>query len=481
LITSSRGKIKKILNRFHFSVNRAILLFLLSFLIATSVAFVPEYQGMNEASNWTLFILVFAAMLWTTEAIPAFAVSIFLIGLEIIILGHEDGVFAKGPNDWKIFLLPWASSLIFLFIGGFVLSIASSKTQLDIWIAKKVLCISGTKPTSILTGVMVVTFVFSMFISNTATTTMMLSVALPIIASLKQGNPFGKALLIGIAAAANIGGMGTIIGTPPNAIAVGALGDSAPSFLGWMMYAIPPALIIIVIVRFLLLKIYPSNQENIDDSFMARIDSSHKTTEGKRIPLWHKKVVIAIFLTTISLWLTSSIHGLPVTVIAFLPIVAFTLTGIIDEEDIRSLPWDILLLITGGLSLGLAVSKTGLASWLANSIPLASFDLLVVVVLFAFMVVIISNFMSNTAATNILIPMVIAIVTGFNVDNALLTSAIIIVALSASNAMMLSVSTPPNAIVYSSELIKSKDFLILGLFVGAVGPIFIITWVWMVI
>jgi sodium-dependent dicarboxylate transporter 2/3/5 len=247
------------------------------------------------------------------------------------------------------------------------------------------------------------------------------------------------------------------------------------------MYAIPPALIIIFIIRFLLLKIYPSNQENIDDSFMAGIDSSHKTTEGKRIPLWHKKVVIAIFLTTISLWLTSSIHGLPVTVIAFLPIVAFTLTGIIDEEDIRSLPWDILLLITGGLSLGLAVSKTGLASWLANSIPLASFDLLVVVVLFAFMVVIISNFMSNTAATNILIPMVIAIVTGFNVDNALLTSAIIIVALSASNAMMLSVSTPPNAIVYSSELIKSKDFLILGLFVGAVGPIFIITWVWMVI
>jgi sodium-dependent dicarboxylate transporter 2/3/5 len=481
LIISSRRQIQKILNKFHFSLNKAILLFLLSFLIALSVAFIPEYKAMNEASNWTLFILMFAAMLWVTEAIPAFAVSIFLIGLEIVILGHEDGVFAKGPNDWKMFLEPWASSLIFLFIGGFILSIASSKTQLDTWIAKRVLHISGTKPTNILTGIMAVTFIFSMFISNTATTTMMLAVALPIVASLKKDNPFAKALLIGIAAAANIGGMGTIIGTPPNAIAVGTLGDNAPSFLGWMMYAVPPALIIIVIVRFLLLKIYPSSQENIDDNFMKEIDNSHKTTKGKEIPFWHKKVVIVIFIITISLWLTNSIHGLPITVVAFLPIVVFTLTGIIDEKDIRSLPWDILILITGGLSLGLAVSKTGLASWLASSIPLANFDLLVVIVLFAFMVVIISNFMSNTAATNILLPMVTAIVIGFNADNILLTNAIIIVALSASNAMMLSVSTPPNAIVYSSGLIRSKDFLILGLFVGIVGPMFVITWIWMVL
>jgi sodium-dependent dicarboxylate transporter 2/3/5 len=362
--------------------------------------------------------------------------------------------------------------------------LASSKTQLDIWIAKRVLFISGTKPKNILTGIIAVTFIFSMFISNTATTTMMLAVTIPIIASLEKNNPFGKALLIGVAAAANIGGMGTIIGTPPNAIAVGALGDNAPSFLAWMMYAVPPALLIIVLVRFLLLKIYPSTQENIDSSFMQKISNSHEK-EGENskqiIPFWHKTVVIIIFLSTVLLWLTSSIHGLPTTVVAFLPIVVFTITGIVDAEDIRTLPWDILLLITGGLSLGLAVSKTGLAEWLANSIPLANFDILVVIILFSFIVVTISNFMSNTAATNILLPIVIAIVVGFSSDNLLLTNAIIIVALSASNAMLLSVSTPPNAIVYSSELIKSKDFLILGLFVGAVGPIFIITWVWMVI
>jgi len=480
MVISSRRQIHKLLDKFHFSINHAILYFFLSFVVAYAVAFIPEYVGMNEASNWTLFILVFSAMLWITEAIPAFAVSIFLIGLEIIILGHEGGVFAKNPNDWKMFLSPWASSLIFLFIGGFILSLASSKTQLDIWIAKKVLFISGTKPQNILTGIIAVTFVFSMFISNTATTTMMLAVILPIIASLKQDNPFGKALLIGVAAAANIGGMGTIIGTPPNAIAVGALGDNAPTFLAWMTYAVPPALLIIVIVRFLLLKIYPSTQENIDANFMQEISNSH-TLNGHHthtIPFWHKIVVIVIFSLTIILWLTSSIHHLPTTVVAFVPIVIFTITGIIDSEDIRSLPWDILLLITGGLSLGLAVSKTGLATWLAGSIPLANFDILVIIVLFSFIVVAISNFMSNTAATNILLPIVIAIVSGFSSDNLLLTNAIIIVALSASNAMLLSVSTPPNAIVYSSGKIHAKDFLILGMVIGIVGPIRIISWIW---
>jgi sodium-dependent dicarboxylate transporter 2/3/5 len=319
-----------------------------------------------------------------------------------------------------------------------------------------------------------------MFISNTATTTMMLAVVLPIIASLKQDNPFGKALLIGVAAAANIGGMGTIIGTPPNAIAVGALGDSAPSFVEWMMYAVPPALMIIFLVRILLLKIYPSTQETIDSSFMKEISNSHKTDDTKVIPFWHKTVVIVVFILTVLLWLTGSIHGLPTTVVAFLPIVVFTITGIVDAEDIRSLPWDILLLITGGLSLGLAVSKTGLAAWLANSIPLANLDILVVIVLFSFIVVAISNFMSNTAATNILLPIVIAIVTGFSPDNMILTNAIIIVALSASNAMLLSVSTPPNAIVYSSGLIRSKDFLMLGMVIGIIGPTLVISWIWFI-
>jgi sodium-dependent dicarboxylate transporter 2/3/5 len=274
--------------------------------------------------------------------------------------------------------------------------------------------------------------------------------------------------------------MGTIIGTPPNAIAVGALGDNAPSFLEWMVYAVPPALMIILIVRFLLLKIYPSSEKNIDENFMKGISSSDDVTDGKKIPFWHKIVVIIIFSITILLWLTSSLHNLPTTVVAFLPIVIFTITGIVDSEDIRSLPWDVLLLITGGLSLGLAVSNTGLASWLANSIPLVNFDILVVIILFSFIVVTISNFMSNTAATNILLPIVIAIVTGFNVDNELLTNAIIIVALSASNAMLLSVSTPPNAIVYSSGMIRSKDFLMLGLLIGIIGPVLVISWIWVV-
>lgn len=473
---SSRREISKLLNKYNYSAYKSILLFIFSFLVASLVAFVPEYHGMNEASNWTLFILIFSAMLWVTEAIPAFAVSIFLIGLEIIILGQENGVYAKGPNDWKIFLSPWASSLIFLFIGGFILSLASSKTKIDIFIAKKVLNIAGTKPKNILTGIIVVTFIFSMFISNTATTTMMLAVVIPIISSLCHNNPFGKALLLGVAAAANIGGMGTIIGTPPNAIAVGTLGENAPSFLQWMFYAVPPAIIIMIIVWYLLLKIYPSIEDEINIDFIQNINNKKE----KIIPFWHKNLVIFIFIFTILLWLTTSFHHLPVAVIAFLPIVVFTTTGIIDAEDFRSLPWDILFLITGGLSLGLAVSNTGLATWFANTMPLENLEILTLVILFSFFVVLVSNFMSNTAATNILLPIVIAIVMGITNNDDYLKNAIIIVALSASNAMLLSVSTPPNAIVYSSKKINSKDFLFIGTIVGLIGPIIITTWIWLI-
>jgi len=484
LITESRREIAKLLNKFEFSINKTIFLFIFSLITSLMVAFIPHYEGMSSAANWTLFILLFSALLWMTEAIPAFAVSLLLISLEILILGQVDGVYATTQNDWKLFISPWASSLIFLFIGGFILALAASKTKLDIWIAKRVLGISGSDPKNILTGLMAVTFVFSMFISNTATTSMMLTILVPIIYKLKKDNPFNKTLLLGVAAAANIGGMGTIIGTPPNAIAIGALGENAPSFLGWMFYAVPPAIILIVFIRYVLLKLYPSNESTIKIDFIESINSDDETTAEKNkttdIPSWHKLTVIVVFITTLLLWLSSSVHHLPTAVVAFLPIVVFTMTGIVDAEDIRTLPWEILLLITGGLSLGLAVSNTGLASWVATAIPTDTLDIFGVVIIFSFLVVLVSNFMSNTAATNILIPIIIAIITGFTNDNQMLTNTVIIVALSASNAMLLSVSTPPNAIVYSTGMIKSKNFLTIGVIIGLIGPIVIMSWIYMI-
>ncbi len=213
-----------------------------------------------------LFILSFSAFLWITGAIPSFAVSFLIIALEILLLGYPDLNFDSNSKEWLYYLKPWSSPLIFLFLAGFILAIAASKTKLDLWLAKKVLLFFGNSPNSVLTGLMLTTFVLSMFISNTATAAMMMTMLVPILKNMKENNPFQKGIILAIVVAANLGGMGTIIGTPPNAIAVGILGDNAPSFLEWMVMALPPGILILLILRWVILKKYASTEKiiNID-------------------------------------------------------------------------------------------------------------------------------------------------------------------------------------------------------------------------
>ncbi len=452
--------------------------FIISLLFALAIAFIPEYSDLSIDANLTLFILLFAAGLWISEAIPAFAVSLLIIALEMILLGFHGFAYREENPEWKIYLQPWSSPLVFLFFAGFVMAAAATKTKLDLWMAKKVLFFSGDNPKNILTGMMVITFCLSMFMSNTATTAMMIAVLIPLVASMKEDNPFKIALLLAVTISANIGGMGTIIGTPPNAIAVGTLGSDAPHFIEWMLLAVPPALVMIFMMRYLLLFLYPSNEEKIDLKGIENVehydDSTTIHTKIPTTPSWKKMVVITVFLVTVFLWLSEPIHHIPTTVVSLLPVVAFTIFGIIDVDDIRSLNWDVLILIVGGLALGIAVSNTGLASWFASSIPLDGLGLFLSVLIFGYVVVVVSNFMSNTAATNIMLPIVIAFVA--IVDGEATKFAAVAIAMSASFAMCLPVSTPPNAIVYASGKLKSKHFLIVGIFAATLGPLISISW-----
>lgn len=475
LMQKIKGKIK-------FKVNEHISKFIISFLFALAIAFIPEYENLSLQANQTLFILIFAAGLWSTEAIPAFAVSLLIIALEIVILGFDNFNFADKEANWKIYLSPWSSPLVFLFFAGFIMAAAASKTKLDLWLAKKVLFLVGDKPTNIMNGLMVITFTLSMFISNTATTAMMLAVLFPILSSMKKDNPFQKGLLLCVAIAANMGGLGTIIGTPPNAIAIGILGESAPSFVGWMIKALPPAILITLILKFILVKLYPSNEKSIDLSVIEKVEHKDDSTSTidkeslKRptIPSWKKTTVMGVFFVTIGLWLTNPMHHIPTTVVSLLPVIIFTMVGIITVKDIRELNWDVLILIIGGLSLGLAVSKTGLATWFAGVFDVENTSILLITAIFAYIIVIVSNFMSNTAATNIMLPIVVAIVTTMGESAAII--AVISVAMSASFAMVLPVSTPPNAIIYASGKIDAKDFIKLGIIAGFLGPIIIMIW-----
>ncbi len=473
----TRHYVSKILNhRFKISVKSSVIKFIISFLIAYFIAFIPVYTGLNNQSTYMLFIIVFSASLWMSEAVPAFAVSFLIIALEIMFLGFHDFDFSSGSKEWMYFLKPWSSPLVFLFVAGFILAIAASKTKLDLWLAKKILFYFGNKPKNVLSGLMLITFVLSMFISNTATTAMMMTMLIPILKNMRKDNPFQKAILLAIVVSANIGGMGTIIGTPPNAIAVGILGDNAPSFVSWMFLALPPAILIVLILRFVILKAYPSNEDIIDISQMKKVqhydDSTTDFTPIPTIPSWKKILVIVIFAMTILLWLTGPFHHIPTPVVSLLPVVIFSLFGVIDTEDVREIRWDVIILIIGGLALGSGVAKTGLDSWLGAQFSLDGLSVYVIVAIFASIVVLVSNFMSNTAATNIMLPLVVALVG--SLGDSVVSFIVISVALCASCAMMLPVSTPPNAIAFSSGQLFSKDFMLIGVISAVVGPIMIL-------
>jgi sodium-dependent dicarboxylate transporter 2/3/5 len=453
--------------------------FSISFLIAYLIAYIPNYSLSQEATS-TLFILLFAAGLWVSEAIPAFAVSLLIVALEIVLLGFPGFNFAEGSDEWKVYLQPWSSPLIFLFLAGFIMAAAASKTKLDIWLAKKILFLVGSKPHNIITGLIGITFVLSMFISNTATAAMMMSILIPILSHIKNSNPFRKSIFLAVMIGANLGGMSTIIGTPPNAIAVGILGSEAPTFIGWMFLALPPALFVTLILRFIILRLYPSTESFIDLKMIKEVehfdDSTKRFSKIPTLPSWKKYVTMILFTITIVMWLTGPLHHIPTTVVSLIPIIGFTMFGIIDSDDIASIRWDVIILIIGGLSLGLAVSKSGLDMWLATLISTDGLTVLILMFIFSYLVVIVSNFMSNTAATNIMLPIVIAIALTISKESTQMV--VVAVTLSASFAMSLAVSTPPNAIIYASKKVDSKDFLILGAIGGVIGPLAVIAWLY---
>ena len=462
----TRREIRRLKGRLEFNSQRSLTKVFACFIVAILIVFLPNYSGLTQAAQWTFFILVFAAGLWITEAIPAFATALVVIALEIAILGRPDGVFATGEKDWEMFVQPWSSPLIWLFFGGFILAAAASKTRLDRWLVRNGLSRFGTNPTFVLLGLMLMTFTFSMFMSNTATTVMMLAVITPVVANLDKDDPIIKAIMLGIPFAANLGGMGTIIGSPPNAIAAGAIADIYPiNFAEWMVVGVPPAILLGVIAWIYLLKRYPSKTGKIDLSEL--LDDSYQSAI---LPLWKKILVMVVFTITIGLWLTTPLHGISTSVISFIPITAFAAVRVIDVDDIRKLPWDVLLLLTGGLSLGVAVSKTGLAEWMVGEFQFSTGVIIAVAFMFSYFATIVSNFMSNTAAANILVPIGIAAAVGFE------PQVVIPIALGASAAMCMPISTPPNALAYASGKIAMKDFISGGLIIGILAPLISVLW-----
>jgi sodium-dependent dicarboxylate transporter 2/3/5 len=346
-----------------------------------------------------------------------------------------------------------------------------ARTGLDRLMAARLLGRFGDRPAAVLSGVMAITFALSMFISNTATTAMMLAIIAPLLASIREGDPYGRGLLLGMAVAANLGGMGSLIGTPPNAIAVGVLADlnGGPeiSFLEWLLIGLPPAVVLTALAWLVITRLYPSSSERLDFGGWGGADAGGA---AERAPRWQRLVVSATLAATVGLWLTTHWHGIPTAAVSFIPIVVLTTTGVLAAGDIRDLSWDVLFLLAGGLALGQMVTDTGLSTWLVAGLPVEGLGVAGVALVMAFVTVALSNFMSNTAAANILIPI------GATMAMGLEARVAVPIALAASAAMCLPIATPPNALVFSSGRCETRDFIRLGILIGLVPPLVAVLW-----
>src|SRR5690554_3926683 len=428
----------------------------------------------NPIEQRVIALFVLAALSWIFEPFPIWSTSVLVIVLMIFTVSDKapamlllDDGGSKFGNllSYKALMATFADPTIMLFLGGFFLAAAATKFQLDFNLARVLLRPFGKKPHFVLLGLMLVTAIFSMFMSNTATAAMMLAILAPVLAIFDKEDKGRIAFALAIPIGANIGGMGTPIGTPPNAIVVKALAEMhAPiSFGKWMAFGVPYMIIMILIAWVVLIKFFPITKKSME----LKIESRFLKTPSAII-------VYVIFASTVLLWMTGDLLGLNSNAIAMIPMAVFAITRVISKDDLNKMSWDVLWLVAGGFALGLGIQKTGLASHVLAAVPFGSWSAIVVMVGVSFIAIFMSTFMSNTASASLLAPIMAAL--GISMGAGLdsfggMQGLLVAVALSCSLAMSLPISTPPNALAYSTGFVQTKDMAKMGVTVGIVGII----------
>ncbi|WP_040516939.1 SLC13 family permease [Gracilimonas tropica] len=440
----------------------AILLGVLGFIIP----FFVHIPGLSEAGHVALSIFIIAAVFWMLEPVPIYATSILVILLQVFFLSKQGILFPENsatyiPNSYTDFIGTLANPIIILFLGGFVLADAAVKFDLDKNLTRILLKPFGSSPKFIILGLMLVTGLLSAFMSNTATTAMMMTVILPIIAKTDLDDPMRIGLALSIPFAANIGGIATPIGTPPNAVVIGALSTQGIdiAFTEWMVLAVPLVLIILGFSWILLLLLFKPKTGLVPMDLKGSFQKS-----GSAL------FVYVVFAATVLLWITESLHGVGSSIVALIPVAALSLTGILNKDDIRQLPWEVLWLVAGGISLGISMESTGLAEWIITSIEWSAFSALFMIIAFSLVAIIMSNFLSNTVSATLLIPLAVSLATsGVAGEGFSLILISLVIGVSASLAMMLPISTPPNAIAMSTGSLKTKHMTRAGFAIGIFG------------
>lgn len=424
----------------------------------SAIVYMAAPDSMSESCRRSAAIFVFAALSWAFEVFPLYATSILVVFLQILFLAKPDGVLGMGSTGYEAFLLPFGSPVVILFFGGLMLAGALQKHGLDRMMAARLLTVFGKGSFAVMTGFMAITAFLSMWMSNTAATALMMAMIIPILRQIDEKDPFRIALTLAIPFAANVGGIGTPIGTPPNAIALGLLANKGieVSFLQWMKLAVPLMLLILAMMAIILRFLFPPKKNTVEVTIEAPAEFSNKA-----------KVVSVIALATVILWLTSEWHHMPSSLVALFAMGTLTACGAVTKNDFSLLDWDVLVLMWGGLSLGKGMEISGLTQWVVG-LPIFNQTGFVLVAVFCFLTVFVSTFMSNTATANLIVPLVM-LLPG---ENQIVIS--VLVALCCSFAMALPISTPPNAIAFASRAISSRDMLKAGLLVSIVSIVIVL-------
>ncbi len=445
-----------------------------------------------NALKATLAIALLMAIWWITEAIPIPITSMLpLLLFPLLSIGNPKSV--SFPGFFNPFY-PYMHYLIVLFLAGFTIAEAMKRWNLHRRISLYFLSKISFSPKKVIFAFMIITAFLSMFISNTATTAMMLPIGLGIIAASTKGegkNNFGKVLMLGIAYASSIGGIGTLIGTPPNVVLAGFVDNLLGikiTFGNWILIGLPLTIFMLPLAFLVLIKVFPLNEVNIKDS--KKVIEEDLKKMGK-LTVGEKNTLI-IFLITAFLWIFEKkikaifhLNWVNDAVVGVFAIVLFYIIPVnlkkweftLNWETNKKLPWGTLLLFGGGFSLGTALDKTGAASYLAGSLTIfKNIPLIIILFLTVLLMVFLTEITSNTASTNMMLPILfsIGITTSTNPLVLMIAGAI-----GASMAFMLPVATPPNALIFGSGYIKMKDMIKAGILLNIISIILITSYLYL--
>ena len=407
--------------------------------------------GITPAQQAVLCIMAFAGAMWFTEAIPLHATALAVPLMLVVLAGFSPANATQ----------PFFDPVVVLLLGGFVLAVALQKHGLDKKIAFFFINRFGNTPGRFLLGIMAVTAFLSFWMTNTASTALIIPIAVVVLKAnridpMKSG--FGKAVVLGVAYAATIGGMGTLVGSTPNAIAAKFLGDQgiALSFTDWMMFGVPMVIILLPICWLLLTRLFPAPKKKL------RIKKQSTSLNRQQL------LTLAVFAVTALLWLTTELHGVSSSMASIVPIVLLYLLGLLATKDFSKAHWPTLMLFGGGLSLGTAISTVGLDQELASFVVAAlnGNALFVVFAGVAASSIALTVFASNTAAAAIIVPVAIPLALGLGLDLRLLT---IVAALGVSLDFIVPVGTPPSAIAYSTGYVRVRDMAFAGTILAVIS------------